>query len=185
MTDVEGQPDLLAAATALLKANGFDVVNEPLAGAGAGWVLAESDLFVVAVAAAGDFDGLRHLESLAAPELLKRLNATTDLGAKRWDAYLVLMASRELDEAADATFAADMTYDTRGLRRLVAASVQPTDEGLRRVLRPFMPLPTPAPQGLPDPYQDLEEQLVVNGVGSEQAHLVVTAFRNQGHLEDV
>ncbi len=95
------------------------------------------------------------------------------------------MSSLDAPGAADASQLVDMEYDTRGVRRLIAVAVEPTDDDIRRVLRPFIPLPPPAPGGLSDAFTDLREQLVLNGVGDEDARRVVSAFQVKGHLRDV
>lgn len=180
-----GAPDLLAAAAKVLRQNGFAVGIEALEGAPSGWLLAESDLFIVAVAAAPDLNDLRRMESFAAPELIERLAAEPGVGGKRWDAYLVLMASEDADSADDARKLIDIEYDTRGLRRLVAVAVEPTVDDLRRVLRPFIPLPPPSPTGLTDALDELQAQLVLNGVADKDAARVLAAFQDRGHLNDV
>ncbi len=176
---------LLAIASAVLRHNKFSVMSEHLHGADTGWVLAENDLFIVAVAAGPDLDELRRVESFAAPELIERLSQSEGVGGKRWDAYLVLIASSTIDAPADAKELVAIEYNTRGVRRLVAVGVEPTEEDVRRVLRPFMPLPVPPPGGLSDAFQDLSEQLVLNGVESEDAQRMVAAFQDRGHLNDV
>ena len=139
----------------------------------------------MAVAAAESLEELREVESYAAPELVERLRSAEGLGGKRWDAYLVLMASLNADAPEDARQLVDIEYNTRGLRRLVAVAVEPTEDDLRRVLRPFISLPTPVSGGLSDALADLEQQLVVNGVDEVEAHRVVVAFQEKGHLGDV
>jgi hypothetical protein len=176
---------LLAIASDVLRQNEFSVMSEHLHGADTGWVLAENDLFIVAVAAGPDLDELRRVESFAAPELIERLSQSEGVGGKRWDAYLVLIASSTIDAPDDAKELVAIEYNTRGVRRLVAVGVEPTEEDVRRVLRPFMPLPPPLPGGLSDAFQDLSEQLVLNGVESEDAHRTVAAFQDRGHLNDV
>lgn len=176
---------LLAAAGSVLRQNRFDVQQEALQGAGAGWLLAESELFIVAVAAAENLEELREVESFAAPELVERLRSAERLGGKRWDAYLVLMASLSADAPEDARQLVDIEYNTRGVRRLVAVAVEPTEDDLRRVLRPFISLPAPVSGGLSDAFADLEQQLVINGVDEVEAHRVVVAFQEKGHLSDV
>lgn len=183
--DGRSTPGLLVEAARVLSENGFAVINEPLDGADTAWVLAENDLFIVAVAAAQDVDDLRRVESFAAPELIDRLSASRDVGGKRWDAYLVLVSPRDIDEPSDTRGLVDMEYNTHGVRRLVSVAVEPTKEDLRRVLRPFIPLPPPTPGGLDDAFDDLREQLVVNGVEEPEAERIVRVFQDRGHLDDV
>lgn len=177
------QGDLLDAASEVLQGNGFEVKSEGLRGTSFDWVLAESDLFVVAVTAAQDLAGLREVESFAVPELLERV-AKSEAGAKRWDAYLVLVTSTEATEPDDARALVDIEHDTRGVRRLVEVALEPTPDELRRVLRPFMPLPPAAEEGLASAFDDLEEQLVVNGVAADAAHRVVAVWQDRGHLNE-
>jgi hypothetical protein len=184
MTGTVRPQDLLAAASSVLRQNDFDVLSETLQGADTAWLLAESELFIVAVAAALDLDELRAVEAFAASELIERLSSAEGIGGKRWDAYLVLMASQDFDPG-DASRRADIEYNTRGVRRLVAVAVEPTGEDIRRVLRPFIALPAPAHDGVADAFVDLEEQLVLNGVGEDDAGRIVLAFRERGHLGDV
>ncbi len=182
---MNGDEGLLSTASSVLRQNGFAVMAEHLHEADSGWVLAESDLFIVAVVAGPDLDELRRLESFAAPELINRLIHTEGVGGKRWDAYLVLLARRAGDAADEAPELVAIEYNTRGVRRLVAVGVDATEENVRRVLRPFMPLPPPTPGGLADAFQDLTEQLAVNGVDADDARRMVAAFQDRGHLNDV
>jgi hypothetical protein len=180
-----GSSALLSAAGSVLRENGFDVGTELLEGTDSGWLLAESELFVVGVAAATDLERLREVEAFAAPQLIQRLSPEHGVQGKRWDAYLVLMATRSADEPNDARKLIEIEYDTRGLRRLVAVAVEPTSGDIRRVLRPFIPLPEPAPDGLTDAYADLRDQLVVNGVEDDEATRLVAFFKDWRHLDDV
>lgn len=143
------------------------------------------DLFIVAVVAGPDPGELRRLESFAAPELIRRLSQSKGVGGKRWDAYLVLLARLAGEAADEARELVAIGYNTRGVRRLVAVGVEPTEDNVRSVLRPFMPLPAPAPGGLADAFEDLAEQLALNGVDSDDARRMVAAFQDRGHLSDV
>lgn len=180
-----GTADLLATATTILRQHEFAVSTESLQGVEQGWALAESELFVIAVATAPDLKGLRDVESVAAPELIGRLGANEALGGKRWDAYLVLICSEGADRPAEARTLADIEYDTHGVRRLVAVGVEPTSEDIRRVLRPFLPLPPPSPEGLAGAFEGLQEQLVLNGVADAEARRIVAAFQDRGDLSHV
>lgn len=177
--------EMLTTASALLRQSGFAVMKEHLHGASAGWVLAESDLFIVAVVAAEDLRDLREVESFAAPELIQRIEQADGVGGKRWDAYLVLLASRDAKAHEDARELVTIGYDTRGMRRMVAVGVEPTKTNISNVLRPFLPLPEPPSGGLSDAFRDLSEQLILNGIDDEDARRVVAAFQDRGHLNDV
>lgn len=180
-----GDEGLLTQAGTVLRANGFSVTAEHLVEADSGWVLAENELFIVAVVAGSDLLELRRLESFAVPELIDRLKRAEGVGGKRWDAYLVLLGRRAGDASDEARHLVAIEYNTRGVRRLVAVGVEPTEESVRGVLRPFMPLPPPTPGGLADALQDLAEQLTLNGVEPDDAHRMVAAFQDTGHLSDV
>jgi hypothetical protein len=182
---VHDPAELLATATDVLRQQGFTVTTESLDGVETGWALAESELFILAVAAARDLEGLRQVESLAAPELIGRLGPSAGIGGKRWDAYLVLICGEDADTPDEARALVDIQYDTLGVRRLVAVGVEPTGEDIRGVLRPFLPLPPPSPEGLTDAFEGLQEQLVLNGVDESESQRIVAAFQDRGHLNDV
>ncbi len=176
--------DLLEVASRVLAGNGFTVATEVLDVSSTPWLLAENDLFIVSVAAGLAMEDLRRIEPVAAQALLDRV-ASSAAGTKRWDAYLVLIAPQRADNAVHARQLIDLQYDTRGLRRLVALDVQPTNEDVKRVLRPFIPLPPTQPDTVDDAFNDLREQLVVNGVTRSEAERMVNAFLDRGNLEDV
>lgn len=174
---------LLSEAARVLQGNDFAVVSELLEGTEAEtqWVLAESDLFIIAVVAAQDLSELRKVEAWAAPGLVERITQR-QAGSKRWDAYLVLMTQGTVDDD-DARKLVDLEYDTKGVRRVVAVDMEPTNADVRRVLQPFLPLGEHSGAELQDAFRDLEDQLVVHGVDSTEAQEMVAMFRSQGDLE--
>jgi|tagenome__1003787_1003787.scaffolds.fasta_scaffold20718352_2 hypothetical protein len=178
MTEAElhHDPALLGLARRALAARGFRVSEGQLPGLGdTPWLLAESDLFVLAVVAGQGLQDLQILESYAAPVLSERL-AEADLGAKRWDAYLILLASGGSDERG-AREVLDLQYNTRALRRIVALGVAADEGAVLSALSTFMPLPDPPSGGLTAAFDDLIEQLVVNGIDRDRAQAAVTAYR--------
>lgn len=124
---------------------------------------------------------LELLESHAAPELSEML-AHGDLGPKRWDAYLVLMASGDSDERGNREVI-DLQYNTRSLRRIVALGVSADEEAVLTVLATFMPLPEPPSGGLTSAFTDLIEQLVINGVDRESAESAVDGYQREAMNE--
>jgi hypothetical protein len=90
-----------------------------------------------------------------------------------------------MDEPEDARELVNIEYDTHGVRRLVASAVDATEDDIRRVLRPFIPLPAPSGEGLKDAFSELREQLVLNGIDRNDAREFVEAFRDREHLNDL
>ncbi len=180
--------ELLEAAGVVLTRAGFAVRIEPLGEKGWSWLLAEDDLFAIAVLAGESLAELRTIESEASGEILGRLGGTKG-GPKRWDAYLVFLTPQRWT-AVDDRERMEFAYDTRGIRRLIGAQVVAGEDGdiedpVAGVLRPFLPLKDPIGNGLPDLDQALGAALVLNGVDEERSPKYVEAFRMRGHLEDV
>lgn len=106
------------------------------------------------------------------------------MGAKRWDAYLVVLSEELVDDPDEARQLVELQYDMRGVRRLVATGV--TDRALVvEALRPFLPLPRPIPGGLSDALTDMVDQLTLNGIEQARAERYVAAFGETGNLDDV
>jgi hypothetical protein len=174
---------LLDLAEAVLTEAGFATRRAFVASADAPWLLAEDQLFVIAVIATKTLADARRLESYAATELLQRI-ATPVVGAKKWDAYLVLLAEQIVDDPLETRQLVELQYNTRGVRRLVASGVSDR-ASIAPVLRPFLPLPRPVPGGLSDSLTGLAEQLVLNGIERDKAERYVAAFAQTGNLDDV
>lgn len=174
---------LLDAADSLLTDAGFTTRRGVFSSAMAPCLLAEDEFFVVVVIASPTLEETRRVESFAAAELLERV-LNVGVGAKRWDAYLVLLAEEVVDDVEHGREVVELQYNTRGVRRLVATGVSDRDS-LARALRPFLPLPQPAPGGLSDALSDLTEQLVVNGIDRAHAARYVSAFDQTASLDDV
>jgi hypothetical protein len=174
---------LLDEADAVMREVGFSTQFGVFSSADTPWLLAEDEFFLVAVIASGTLEAAQRAESFAAAELLDRLDAR-NVGAKRWDAYMVLLLEESVDDAERTREVAELQYNTRGVRRLVAAGV--TDrESLAVALRPFLPLPRPEPGGLSDALADMADQLTLNGVDPEKSPRYVAVFAQTGSLDDV
>jgi hypothetical protein len=174
---------LLNDAESVLIDAGFSTRRGVFASADAPCLFAEDEFFVVAVVASRTLEEARRIESFAAAELLEQVGPAR-VGAKRWDAYLVLLAEEVIDDVEQGRDLVELQYNTRGVRRLVATGVGDRDS-LTIALRPFLPLPQPVPGGLSDALSDLTDQLVINGVDRENAARYVGAFEQSGSLDDV
>jgi hypothetical protein len=175
--------ELLELARRVLVAAGFAVEVAVLPESGRSWLLAEDDFFAVGLISGSSLHELSIADSVGTAALLERLGGLA-AGAKRWDAYLVLLTPAP-EGAADSRERVDLLYNTRGLRRLLGLGVQATEESIRKVLTPFLPLAEPLESALGDIDRDLVEALVVNGIDSDAAARYVAAFRRTGSLEGV
>jgi hypothetical protein len=186
-----GAPDretLLDAAERVLERAGFAVRIELLEGGDRSWLLAENELFALGAIAGDTLEDLEPLESTATQTLLTRLGGL-DGGAKRWDAYLVLLTPQRWS-TVDSRDRVELVYNTRGIRRLIGAELIPDDErdvedAVARALRPFLPLGDPLGARLDDLDQALVAALIVNGVDPESAPRYVAAYHARGSLDDV
>lgn len=146
---MDGAPDreaLLEAAQRVLERAGFVAWIELLEGGERSWLLAENELFALGAIAGNTLEDLEPFESAATQILLARLGGL-DGGAKRWDAYLVLLTPQRWN-TLDSRDRVELTYNTRGIRRLIGAELIPDDgwdveDAVGRALRPFLPLADP------------------------------------------
>lgn len=189
MNHIPFPPELLLdAAAQVLRRAGFSVAIEPLEGAARQWVLAENELFAVAALAGETLNEVATHEDTAVEAMLDRLGGL-DSGAKRWDAYLVLLTPQRWAEI-DSRERVELVYNTRGIRRLVSAELAPDEGGelrpaLARALRSFLPLAEPLSAALEDLDEALVNSLVLNGVNREAAQRYVAAYSAKGSLDDV
>lgn len=179
---------LLETAERVLERAGFAVRIELLEGSDRSWLLAENELFALGAIAGDTLEDLEPVESTATQTLLGRLGGV-DGGAKRWDAYLVLLTPQRWS-TVDSRDRVELVYNTRGIRRLIGAELIPNDErdvedAVARALRPFLPLGDPLGARLDDLDEALVAALIVNGVDPESAPRYVAAYRARGSLEDV
>jgi hypothetical protein len=175
---------LLDTAAKLLRSAGFSIRQDYLTSAGAPWLLAEDEFFIVAITAADSFKRIREVEAFAATELIELLEKS-EVGGKRWDAYLVLLSEDAPEDPDQRRQLIELQYNTRAVRRLVSLGVTEDPQVIARALRPFLPLPTSTEDGLPDAFAELAQQLVVNGIEREKAERYVAAFSETGSLDDV
>ena len=167
---------LLAQARRLLATSGFRVQEGPIPGTqDSTWVLAESEAFILAVVPASSPDDLAELEAYAATALSEAVSAA-EVGAKRWDAYLVLLSSGGENQRGSRTITG-IQYNTRSLRRLVQLGVPPEPSAVRRALSTFLPLPDLQAGAPSSALDDLLEQLVVNGADRHAAASSIAEFR--------
>ncbi len=185
-----GAPDreaLLEVAERVLERAGFAARIELLEGSDRSWLLAENELFALGAIAGATLDELEPVESAATQTLLALLGGLEG-GAKRWDAYLVLLTSQRWS-TVDSRDRVELIYNTRGIRRLIGAELVPDDEGdleqaVAGVLRPFLPLHDPLGARLDDLDEALVAALTVNGVDPESAPRYVAAYRARGSIDD-
>jgi hypothetical protein len=182
MSEPTSDPGLLAVARRVLTQHGFHSSERPLDGVGeTTWLLAESDYFLLGVAAGKTFEDLLVLEGYLAAALGALFNEN-DLGPKRWDSYVVLISSAGTDQRG-APDVVRLQYNTRSLRRLVCLGTPAREDAVAEALATFLPLPEPPPGGLPSAFDELVAQLVINGIPEEQAATAVTNYRSSGSIE--
>jgi hypothetical protein len=181
MTPVSSDPHLLSVVRRVLDQQSFRVQEMRLADLeDVAWLLAENESFVLGVAAGQTFDDLVALEGYVAAAL-GELIQDGELGAKRWDSYVVLLASAGKDQRGSPEVVR-LQYNTRSLRRLVALGTAPHEEAVIAALATFLPLPHPPPGGLPSAFNELVTQLVINGIPEERATSAVSDYRSTGEI---
>jgi hypothetical protein len=175
---VSAEPRLLEEASTVLGST-FEVRHGSLS-MGAPWLLAENAWFLLGVVAGTTLEDLRVLEDFAADEL-GELASDDELGAKRWDTHLVLLAAQDIDVGSGADAAA-IQNDLRAMRRIIATGVAAEPRRLQAALASFLPLPASSTTTAA-PLAELEAALVINGVAEEDAALAVAAFQQSGDLD--
>jgi hypothetical protein len=175
-------PALLAVARRVLTQHSFRVTESPVAAEDeTTWLLADSDYFLLGVAAGQSFEDLLVLEGFISAALAA-IFEERELGPKRWDSYVVLLCSSDADQRG-APDVVRLQYNTRSLRRLVALGVPPREDEVAEALATFLPLPEPPPGGLRSAFDELTAQLIINGIPEEQAHSVVAHYRASGRID--
>jgi hypothetical protein len=181
---IEPDNGYLGIARSILRENGFATATD-VSDDGRVVLLAENAYFVLAVAGAESFTDLASREAYASDLLTKRVSGSRASG-KRWDAYVVLMASEQGDNDTNAVELMRMNYNTSDVRRVARMGVEPTPDGVRGVLRAFLPLAAPAVDSTTaDPLFALEAQLPRFGVDGTYAARVIAAYRSSGDVSDV
>jgi hypothetical protein len=177
MTTVAPDPHLLSVARRVLSQHQFRVQESQLNDLeGASWLLAESEYFVLGVAAGQTFDDLLLMEGYVTAtvgELLTRRS----VGAKRWDSYVVLLSSSGRDERGRPDVVR-VQHNTRSMRRIVCLGTAAQDDAMADALATFLPLPDPPAGGLPSAFDELVRQLVINGIAEDEAAGVVATYRS-------
>jgi hypothetical protein len=182
MTIVDSDPGLLAVARRVLIRHEFRVNERSLDGADAAtWLLAESEYFLLALAAGASFDDLLVLEGFLAAALATVFE-DGELGPKRWDSYVVLLSSSGADQRG-APDVVRLQYNTRSLRRLVSLGIPAREEPVAGALATFLPLPETQPDGLRSAFEELVAQLVINGISEDQAATIVSSYRTTGSID--
>ena len=182
MSTVNSDPGLLAVARRVLTQHDFRVNERALDGADAAtWLLAESEYFLLALAAGESFDDLLVLEGFLAAALATAFE-DGNLGPKRWDSYVVLLSSAGTDQRG-APDVVRLQYNTRSLRRLVSLGIPAREDTVAEALATFLPLPEPLPGGLRSAFDELVAQLVINGIPEDQAATVVSSYRTTGSID--
>lgn len=169
---------LLSICRRILNQAGFRVEERHLVAAeDAQWLVAESEYFILGVVTGETLDDLLNLEGYAAADL-GALVTEADLGPKRWDSYLILLATGGADQRGRPEVVR-LEHNTRSLRRIVGLGTAPHEEAVLGALATFLPLPPPPPGGLPSALEELIDQLVLNGVPKEDAAVAVAGYRSR------
>lgn len=158
--EIEVDLALLEEARTVLVSSEFSVRSDFLTAERLPWLLAENELFALGVAAARTLDDLVALDVHATEAIADRIR---NAGAKRWDGYLVLIASEDGTDIGSET-ARSLTYNTALLRRVVSLGVPTGLDGVRQALRSFLPLPPPSTATVGSAFVDLADELVLQGI---------------------
>jgi len=181
MTPIAPDPHLLSLARRILERHNFRVQERRLDIDDASWLLAESEYFVLGVAAGQTLDDLLVLEGFVT-DAMGRLLSESNLGAKRWDSYVVLMASSDADLRGRPDVVR-LQYNTRSLRRILSLGTAAHEDAVTEALLTFLPLPEPPAGGLPSAFDELVEQLMINGISEEQATAAVSSYRSAAGID--
>lgn len=174
MTDVAHPQRLLGPASVLLQSHNF-VTRSFAIGGEVTVLLAEDPYFALAVAEFSSARDIATVEEAGAAALAEQISP--DAGAKRWDAYLILLSSAPADNLDMPESVTNIIYNTSFFRRIVKWNVSPTSASLDRALRAFVPL-TPAPNvALAVPADRLVERLPSFGISSQDAEAAIARFK--------
>jgi hypothetical protein len=182
VSELAVNPQLLRLARQVLERNRFRVQERELPQLrDVTWLVAESEYFILGVAAGASLDDVLVLEGFVAEALGALLDAGA-LGAKRWDSYVVLLASSGAEQRGQPTVVG-LEQNTRALRRLVALGTAAHEDAVATALATFLPLPAPPVGGLRPPFDELVSQLVLNGVDPVEAGAAVDRYRRRSARE--
>jgi hypothetical protein len=179
---IDQRPEvLLGPAALLLQSHGFLTATIPLSAATT-LLLAENDYFAIGIAEFAGPADLVSTESSSAAEIVERVSR--DAGAKRWDAYLVLLSTTaQVGEDLLPEEVATIVYDTRYLRRIVRWNVAPDQDALTQALRAFIPLPAPQSGAPTSPLGRLGKSLVTYGIPEAEASDAIARWRATGQRD--
>lgn len=149
-------------------------------------LLAENAYSIIGLAATATINDLYMAEPLVEALLQTRLDGV-DIGAKLWDAYIVLLTREVAGETAMSLgHLFSINYDTRGYRRLARIGVDPTIRGVRNALGPFVaPVKLEDVSLLESPLTAMSEALVKHGIDGLLAGRAIEIFQQGGDLDDV
>jgi hypothetical protein len=165
---------LLGPAALLLEGHGYATQTDLLEGDNP-LLLAENAYFAIGIAQFATASDLPGLALTVAGDLVDRLNRSS--GAKRWDAYLVLLSTSIATESSMPEAVTNIVYNMRFLRRIVRWNVAPDEPGIGRALRPFLPLTAASSGGQVTPLALLSQRLTSYGVATEDAELALAQWQ--------
>lgn len=182
-TSTRSDPELLALAGEVLSEQGYAI--QQVSKNGLDLLFAENPYFIVAVVTAPTISELILVEGQA-EEILQTQLRGADIGAKVWDAYLVLLTQATLIDGGEETRQLfGINYDTHGVRRIAQSDVSPTSRGVRLALTPFVaPIELGDPSITMDAFAAFVDAVVERGVDPEIAARAVNAFRQGGRVAD-
>lgn len=176
-------PELLRLARSVLSESDFAV---ELVEAEVPMLLAENRYFVVGVVAPSTIHQLLSVESLAFEALEGRISSS-EMGPKKWDAYLVMMTQEKAsddDETTRGLFA--INHDTSHLRRMAHTDIELTRASVTRALSAFLePVEVDEADTRSDALLALVQSLTQRGIPESLAAKAVAVFNQGGALDDV
>lgn len=181
--NLRSDEELLALAQIVLVDNGFVVesIDERLH-----MLLAENHYFVIAIIAPSTIRTLMQAESIAFQILEQRISRS-EIGPKKWDAYLVLLTqerSNEDDETTRGLYA--INHDMSHLRRMAHTDVEPTAAAVARALSTFLePIHLEDEPDRVDALETLADSLSSRGVEDDLVQRAVRVFSQGGALDDI
>lgn len=148
---------------------------------GAEVLLAENEFAIIALSSVRTTERLRFIESGAAVALSNCV-AASNVGAKRWDAYLVLLVEEEMNFDDRSDFF-EITRNTSLFRRIVRVGVTPELESVKSVLSMFLPLADRAdPTVIVDALALLQAEMPAHGVSKQVVDDAMASFRSTGEI---
>lgn len=145
----------------------------------------ETDI-VVAITQVSDLTTLPAFDEELASFLIDSARST-ELRAKRWDLYAVLMSERFAPDQEPMTVTlSELRQDTHSMRRIVRSRLEPTLDGVEHALTTFLPLKSFGDEvALEDPLGHLQRLLPTHGIPESVATRAIAAFRVTGQVNDV